>query len=213
MERTAEGERVLGAIVLTFAKERDESISYWEVSKRVGCLATMHNWMYDQVLEEPLKVRGLGGAGGGLGGAGRGGAGLGGAGRGVERGRRGGRAAGRWQAGRAAKTVGCTTPIQPASLRSSSLLVCAAPPPSPDLAALPARPAALQPHECLIDFIAVSPAARGKGVGALLMAWAQETGTAILLEREPEAVAAHGPLMILWVSGGAATRSALSASC
>lgn len=59
---------MLGAIVLTFAKERDESISYWEVSKRVGCLATMHNWMYDQVLEEPLKVwgpRARGWAGGG----------------------------------------------------------------------------------------------------------------------------------------------------
>lgn len=58
----------------------------------------------------------------------------------------------------------------------------------------------LQPHECLIDFIAVSPEARGKGVGALLMKWAQETGTAILMQTEAEAVAAHGPLMSLWVS-------------
>lgn len=65
----------------------------------------------------------------------------------------------------------------------------------------PSCPAACpQAEECLIDFIAVSPEARGKGVGALLMAWAQETGARILQEREPEAVAVYGPLMTLWVS-------------
>ncbi len=58
----------------------------------------------------------------------------------------------------------------------------------------------LQEHECLIDFIAVSPEARGKGVGAKLMSWAEEAGAAILAETEAAAVAAHGVEMTLWVS-------------
>ena len=57
-------------------------------------------------------------------------------------------------------------------------------------------------HECLIDFIAVSPEARGRGVGAALMRWAERTGAAILAEVEAAAVAAHGGVdMTLWVSG------------
>jgi GNAT superfamily N-acetyltransferase len=58
----------------------------------------------------------------------------------------------------------------------------------------------LQEHECLIDFIAVSPDARGKGVGGKLMAWAEATGAAILAETETEAVVANGIDMTLWVS-------------
>ena len=57
-----------------------------------------------------------------------------------------------------------------------------------------------QEHECLIDFIAVSPDARGKGVGGKLMAWAEATGAAILAETETEAVVANGIDMTLWVS-------------
>lgn len=56
-----------------------------------------------------------------------------------------------------------------------------------------------QEHECLIDFIAVSPEARGRGVGAKLMQWAEGTGAAILAETETAAVAAHGVDMTLWV--------------
>jgi hypothetical protein len=59
---------------------------------------------------------------------------------------------------------------------------------------------ALLEHECLIDFIAVSPDARGKGVGALLMRWAEQTGAAILAETEADAVAANGVDMTLWVA-------------
>ena len=77
------------------------------------------------------------------------------------------------------------------------------PPPVPDLPH-PCRPAPLQEHECLIDFIAVSPDARGKGVGALLMAWAEQAGAAILAETETSAVAAHGVDMTLWVGAGPA---------
>lgn len=64
----------------------------------------------------------------------------------------------------------------------------------------PLAMALLQEHECLIDFIAVSPDARGKGVGALLMRWAEQTGAAILAETEADAVAANGVDMTLWVS-------------
>lgn len=70
------------------------------------------------------------------------------------------------------------------------------PAPTPSLLAM----ALLQEHECLIDFIAVSPDARGKGVGALLMRWAEQTGAAILAETEADAVAANGVDMTLWVS-------------
>jgi GNAT superfamily N-acetyltransferase len=57
----------------------------------------------------------------------------------------------------------------------------------------------LQEHECLIDFIAVSPEARGRGVGAALMRWAEQTGASILAETEAAAVAAQGVDMTLWV--------------
>lgn len=61
---------------------------------------------------------------------------------------------------------------------------------------------ALQPHECLIDFLAVCEAARGKGVGSLLMQWAERTAVDILgHQRLPAEVAAHGGvLMTLWVA-------------
>jgi GNAT superfamily N-acetyltransferase len=59
----------------------------------------------------------------------------------------------------------------------------------------------MQDHECLIDFVAVSPEARGKGVGAKLMCWAEDAGTAILAETQGAAVAALGVDMTLWVRG------------
>lgn len=65
----------------------------------------------------------------------------------------------------------------------------------------------MQEHECLIDFIAVSPEARGKGVGAKLMRWAEDAGATILAETEAAAVAAHGVEMTLWV-GDAVVRCA-----
>ncbi|GAB4814309.1 hypothetical protein N2152v2_001355 [Parachlorella kessleri] len=125
VEQTPEGDKILGAVVLSFESVPDTGVTYWEVSKRVGCLATLHNYVYDNViLEEPLKA-----------------------------------------------------------------------------------------HECLIDFIAVSPDARGKGVGAALMGWAQETGVRILGETEREAVAAHGPLMSLWVAADNAVAVKLYQKC
>ncbi|KAI3428581.1 hypothetical protein D9Q98_007403 [Chlorella vulgaris] len=103
--------RLLGVVVLTLEKEADESISWSEYSRRVGCGPTVLSWMYDQVLDE-----------------------------------------------------------------------------------------ALLDYECLIDFIAVSPEARGKGVGAKLMCWAEDAGTAILAETQGAAVAALGVDMTLWVA-------------
>lgn len=68
----------------------------------------------------------------------------------------------------------------------------------------------LRPHECLIDFIAVAPEARGKGVGAKLMAWAEARGAALLTERAPADVAARGgPCMTLWVAADNATATRL----
>lgn len=58
----------------------------------------------------------------------------------------------------------------------------------------------LQPHEALIDFIAVSPEARGKGVGGMLLQWAEQRAAAILAERVPDSVSDHGVIMSLWVS-------------
>ena len=160
-------------------------MSYWEVSQRFGCLATVHNYLYDQV-----------------------------------------RRAGAWAGGPAAQRLGGRSKRflqQGCWLRSAAsdgggsgaarrpgprgsrlrLLPLTAHPPArpPAPAALPqVLEEPLQDHECLIDFIAVSPEARGKGVGGLLMTWAQDTGAAILQKQWPEAVAAHGPLMSLWVS-------------
>ena len=58
MEPAPEGDKILGAVVLSFESVPDTGVTYWEVSKRVGCLATLHNYVYDNViLEEPLKVR------------------------------------------------------------------------------------------------------------------------------------------------------------
>lgn len=72
---------------------------------------------------------------------------------------------------------------------------------------------ALLEHECLIDFIAVSPDARGKGVGALLMRWAEQTGAAILAETEADAVAANGVDMTLWVAADNAAAVRLYQKC
>lgn len=58
----------------------------------------------------------------------------------------------------------------------------------------------MQEHECLIDFIAVSPDARGKGVGAKLMRWAEQAGSDILAETETAAMVEHGVEMTLWVA-------------
>jgi hypothetical protein len=43
-------------VVLTLEKEADESISWSEYSRRVGCGPTVLSWMYDQVLDEALLV-------------------------------------------------------------------------------------------------------------------------------------------------------------
>lgn len=107
-----EGDRVLGAVVLSFANEPDGGLTYWQYSQRVGCIPTLLTLAYDHVLEEPLH-----------------------------------------------------------------------------------------PSECLIDFIAVAPEARGRGVGATLMAWAESAGSALLAARSPAAVAAAGGSCIsLWVA-------------
>lgn len=106
-----ENDKVIGAIVLTVDDEPDAALSYWEVTRRAGCVPTLLTMCYDQVLEEPLE-----------------------------------------------------------------------------------------PHECLIDFLAVSAEARGKGVGAKLIHWAEQAATDILRRRVPEAVADHGVLMTLWVA-------------
>ena len=58
----------------------------------------------------------------------------------------------------------------------------------------------LEPHECLIDFLAVSTEARGKGVGAALIRWAERSAAEILFRRVPEGVKDHGVLMTLWVA-------------
>lgn len=71
---------------------------------------------------------------------------------------------------------------------------------SPRLSHPRSRPPPLpQEHECLVDFIAVASEARGRGVGGRLMAWAEQTGAAILAQTEAAAVAARGVDMTLWV--------------
>jgi GNAT superfamily N-acetyltransferase len=106
------GDKVVGAVVLTVEDEPDAALSYWQLTRRAGCLAAVRTALYDQVLEE-----------------------------------------------------------------------------------------ALQPHECLVDFLAVSAEARGRGVGALLMRWAERTAVDLLAQHAPREVAAHhGVLMTLWVA-------------
>ena len=105
--------KVIGAIVLTVEDEPDAALSYWEVTRRAGCIPTLLTMCYDQVLEEPLK-----------------------------------------------------------------------------------------PHECLIDFLAVSVEARGKGVGGALIKWAEKTAIEILSRRLPKTIKDHGVLMSLWVAAG-----------
>ncbi len=108
-----ENGKVIGAVVLTVEDEPGAALSYWEVTRRAGCIPTILTMCYDQVLEEPLE-----------------------------------------------------------------------------------------PHECLIDFLAVSCEARGKGVGGALMKWAEQTAVEILSRRVPEAVKDHGVVMGLWVAAG-----------
>lgn len=105
-----EGDNIIGTVVLTIDNEIDGSLSYWQISQRVGCLPTLCTIAYDSVLEDPLT-----------------------------------------------------------------------------------------PHEVLIDFIAVTSEARGKGVGTKLLAWAEETAKQVLIERCPDDVQEHGVLMSLWV--------------
>lgn len=43
--------------MLAFPGDPDTGITYADVRHKVGCCGTMWNWAYDQILEEPLKVR------------------------------------------------------------------------------------------------------------------------------------------------------------
>lgn len=64
-------------------------------------------------------------------------------------------------------------------------------------------PRFIQDYECLVEFIAVSPQARGQGVGSALLRWAETFATRALLMRWPSTVAARSSIrMTLWVSGG-----------
>lgn len=191
-----EGPKLLGVVVLTVENEADDSMSWGEYSRRVGCGPTILSMLYDRVLDEALLVRGslhprlrcslaktlyLAEP--------------------MNESRPGLRQASpkqiiagyiiRQRALRSewcARSAGgaCLQPRAP-QLRHQRHWRC-----SP-------VPSALQEHECLIDFIAVSPEARGKGVGAKLMHWAEEAGAAILAETETAAVAARGVEMTLWV--------------
>ena len=51
---------------------------------------------------------------------------------------------------------------------------------------------ALAPHECLVDFVAVAPENKGRGVGAALMRWAE----AIAVSAAP---GAQQSALVLWV--------------
>lgn len=49
--------RLLGVVVLTLEHEADDSRTWLNYSRRVGCVPTILSWMYDHVLDEPLLVR------------------------------------------------------------------------------------------------------------------------------------------------------------
>ncbi|KAK9814413.1 hypothetical protein WJX72_005555 [[Myrmecia] bisecta] len=68
----------------------------------------------------------------------------------------------------------------------------------------------LKPGECLIDFIAVSTHAQGKGVGKMLMKWAEDTATKLIAEREPHAAKAE---LYLWVAAGNTIAQRLYEKC
>jgi hypothetical protein len=51
-------------VVLTLENEEDDSLTWTEYSRRVGCGPTILSMLYDQVLEEPLLVRSAGGQAG-----------------------------------------------------------------------------------------------------------------------------------------------------
>jgi hypothetical protein len=59
-----EGGQLLGVVVLTLENEEDDSLTWTEYSRRVGCGPTVLSMLYDQVLEEPLLVRTAGGPAG-----------------------------------------------------------------------------------------------------------------------------------------------------
>lgn len=114
---------MVGAVVLAFPGDLDTGITYADVRHRVGCLPTLWNWAYDQVLEERLKD-----------------------------------------------------------------------------------------YECLVEFIAVTPTARGQGVGTALLRWAEEVAVAGLLQRWPLSVRAMGHItMTLWVAADNAPATSMYA--
>ena len=51
---------------------------------------------------------------------------------------------------------------------------------------------ALAPHECLVDFVAVAPENKGRGVGAALMRWAEAVAASA-------APGAQQSALVLWV--------------
>ena len=74
-------------------------------------------------------------------------------------------------------------------------------------------PPHLQAHECLIEFIAVSPSARGKGVGTSLLAWAENLVSRRALPLEPKGAPSPpdppARAMTLWVAADNAPALAL----
>ena len=66
----------------------------------------------------------------------------------------------------------------------------------------------LAPGESFIDFIAVSKHARGKGLGSLLMRWAEQTSVAIMLQRLPDLAGRDLCRILLRVSHFASATSA-----
>ena len=66
----------------------------------------------------------------------------------------------------------------------------------------------LAPGESFIDFIAVSEHARGKGLGSLLMRWAEQTSVAIMLQRLPDQAGQDLCRILLRVSGHAGSEPA-----
>ncbi|KFM25073.1 37S ribosomal protein S28, mitochondrial [Auxenochlorella protothecoides] len=67
-------------------------------------------------------------------------------------------------------------------------------------------------YECLVEFIAVTPTARGQGVGTALLRWAEEVAVAGLLQRWPLSVRAMGHItMTLWVAADNAPATSMYA--
>ena len=51
----SESGAVIGAVVVTVENEPESALSYWDVSRRAGCIPTLLMMCYDQVLEHPLE--------------------------------------------------------------------------------------------------------------------------------------------------------------